>query len=268
MAKKLPIQMTRVETCPEPEIQYQANEGLFTEVRAWLLGRWAVHKKSETDMAVYCDTKKFRLLEEGIEYRIKEKGNKWRHDMKTPADTHDRAVVPDENGILHRNELKFRSGVIEPSLANFFGQAILRPVQARVHDFFDKKLEEKFRTRFSKDKYDQDTACGLARVEYSFQTGHMETMDGNRRTETLRILELELREGDMKGLLAEKEALEEKFSPRGLVLLPERKVIIGLALLEPDMSPEQLRRFKDIRSRNSNIPEEIQTSGINRVAFA
>lgn len=268
MVKNLPMKMTRVETCPEPEIQYEANEQIFADVRVWLQERGTAHKKSETDMAVYCDTRNLRLAREGIEYRIKEKGDKWRHDMKTPADTHDRAVVPDQHGILHRNELKFRSGIIKPSLANFFGQALLLPVQSRVRDFFGKELEEKFRTHFNKDKYDQDTACGLARVEYSFQTGYMETVNGVRRTQTLRILELELREGDMKGLLAEKAALEEKFGPRGLVLLPERKVIIGLGLLTPDMSPEQLRRFEDVRRRNSNISKETPMPDIHQVAVA
>ena len=262
MAKKLPIKMTRIETCEEPEIQYHASEALFTDLRAWLVDQGAVHKKRETDMAVYCDTRNFRLAREGIEYRIKERGDKWRHDMKTPVDTHCREVVPDEHGILHRNELKFKSGVITPSLANFFGQAILRPVQARVHDLFDKKLEEKFRTNIEKDKWDLDTPCGTARVECSFQTGYLETMDGTRRKQ-IKIFEMELREGHMDGLLSTKQRIEKRFGPEGLIILPERKVIMGLALHEPDMTDEQKRKFADVRRRNSPdyVAPARQTSG-------
>lgn len=250
MTKALRRKNTKIDVVDEPEIQYAANAQLFKEIEAWLSVRGGIDKKSERDSAIYYDTTNFRLLREGIEYRVKEKGDKFRHDMKTPLDTHDRAVLPDSNDILWRKEMKFRTSTNKPSLGAFFGQSILEPVRERVIDFFDKRLEPKFRSSFFKHKVDYETACGSSRVEYSFQTGHMETPDGAQKGKLLYILELELRDGDEKGLLDEKRELERVFGPQGLKLLPERKVILGFELLVPSMSREQQRSYEDAKRRN------------------
>lgn len=121
--------VTKIEVVEEPEIQYAASPELFEEIRAWLMNRGGVPKKSSQDHAVYYDTPNMRLLREGIEYRIKQKGNQFRHDMKTPCDTKTREVIPDANDILWRNEIKFKTPATKPSLAAFFDQAILKPVQ-------------------------------------------------------------------------------------------------------------------------------------------
>lgn len=243
----------KIEQCEEPEIQYAASPELFDEIRAWLASRGATAKKAdgpEQESAVYYDTKNYRLLREGGECRSKDKGDCFRHDMKLPLDTRQRETVPDANDILWRNELKVKSSEAKPRLAEFWGAALLAPIHQRVHRLFDKELVPQFRTRFSKEKINQLSDEEGAKIEYSFQTGHMETLDGARRTPTLHILELELRKGNLAGLLEEKAALEAAFGDR-LQLLPERKVMLGFALLEPDMSDKQRRNFTDARYRNS-----------------
>jgi inorganic triphosphatase YgiF len=244
-----------IEACEEPEIQYAASPELFREIHQWLKGRGQnVHKTSaepEEDMATYYDTKNYRLLREGIEYRIKDKGKTLRHDMKLPLDTRNREVLPDQNDILWRNELKFKTREIKPSLMAFWGQALLNPVRERLKkNFFGKELEAQFHSIFSKEKIDHIAACG-SRIEYSFQTGRMETIDGRKSTPALHILELELRKGSLEGLLQEKRALEAEFGPRGLAILPLRKVVMGFELLEDGMSPKQFASFRDAKIRNS-----------------
>lgn len=253
-SKKKPL--TKIEVVNEPEIQYAASPELFAEIKDWLMERGGMEKKTERDSALYYDTNNFRLLREGIEYRIKEKGDQFRHDMKTPYDTNCREVVPDANGILHRKEIKFKTAAEQPSLKAFFGQALLEPVVGRVFKFFDKELTQKFRSSFFKNKVDIETECKDARVEYSFQKGHMETPDGGRRTNLLYILELELREGLEEGLLKEKAALEAEFGPKGLKLLPARKIMLGFALLEPGMSEKQRHAYLDAKTRNTG-PETV-----------
>lgn len=247
-AKQKPV--TKIEVVDEPEIQYEATSELFTEIRMWLAERGGAPKKSERDSALYYDTNNFRLLREGIEYRIKEKGGQFRHDMKTPFDTTQREVRPDANDILHRKELKFKTPAQAPSLQAFFGQALLEPVVGRVFRFFDKELTQKFRSSFFKEKTDIETKCGDARVEYSLQTGHMETPDGKKKTKLLHILELELREGMEEGLLKEKAELERIFVPKGLKLLDSRKIMLGFELLEPSMTEKQRHAWQDAKSRN------------------
>lgn len=242
--------VTKVEVVEEPEIQYMATADLFVEIQQWLKDRGGVEKKSERDSAVYYDTKNYRLLREGIEYRIKEKGNQFRHDMKTPRDTHNREVVPDVNDILWRNEIKFKTKAEKPSLKAFFGQALLEPVRDRVFRFFDKELTPICRSSFFKHKVDHETDCKRSRVEYSFQTGHMETADSSRKTKLLHILELELREGLSEGLLEEKAELERLFVPKGLKLLSDRKIMLGFELAVPDMDAKQLHAYEDAKKRN------------------
>lgn len=246
-------QVTKIEVVEEPEIQYAASRELFDEIQEWLEQRGGRVKKSERDSALYYDTPNLRLLREGIEYRIKEKGTLYRHDMKTPLDTNERAVLPDSNNILWRNELKFKTTQNLPSLSAFFNEQILEPVKNRVVNFFDKQLEVKFRSSFFKHKVDRDCDCGNARVEYSFQTGHMETPDGKSKTKLLHILELELRDGDYEGLLAEQAELERVFMPKGLKLLEERKIMLGFDLIKTSMNDKQRRAFEDARDRN--LPE-------------
>jgi inorganic triphosphatase YgiF len=249
----------KIEVCEEPEIQYAASPELFDEIRAWLKARGGVVRKSEKDTAVYYDTKNNRLMREGIEYRVKEKDGCLRHDMKTPLNTASREVVPDSNDILWRNELKFRTPKAKPRLTMFFGQALLVPVQDRVSRFFNKELIAKFRSRFAKEKIDYVSGVGIAKskVEYSLQSGQMETIDGKRKTRPLYILELELREGGMEMLLEEKAAVEEKFGPKGLTLLRDRKVLLGFELLQPDMNGKQRQNLQEVieRNRASSQPE-------------
>lgn len=249
------LPVTKIEQSPEPEIQYLASAALFEEIHAWLEARGKNKQKTERepeeDVATYYDTKNYRLLREGIEYRIKDKGHTLRHDMKLPHNSNSREVLPDENDILWRNELKFKTKEGKPSLMAFWGQAILEPVKARLKkNFFDKELVAQFLSVFSKEKIDHIAEC-KSRIEYSFQTGHMETMDRTRRTPTLHILELELRKGDLAGLLSEKAALEAEFGSKGLKLLPHRKVIMGFELLQDEMSPKQAASFRDAKIRNS-----------------
>lgn len=254
--KALPRPVTKIEESPEPEIQYAASAELFKEIHQWLENRGHNKKKTsadpEEDVATYYDTKNYRLLREGIEYRIKNKGATLRHDMKLPLNPVNREVLPDENDILWRKELKFKTDISKPSLMAFWGQAILNPVKERLKkNFFNKELIAQFHSVFSKEKIDHTADCG-SRIEYSFQTGHMETMDGQRRTPTLYILEIELRKGDLAGLLAEKEALEAEFAPKGLKILPLRKVIMGFELLQDEMSLKQAASFRDAKIRNSS----------------
>lgn len=258
MLKQKPV--TKIEVVDEPEIQYLATPELFTEIRSWLAGRGAIPKKSERDSALYYDTDNFRLLREGIEYRIKEKGGQFRHDMKTPMDTTQREVRPDENDILHRKEMKFKTPAETPNLRAFFGQALLEPVVGRVFRFFDKELKQKFRASFFKEKSDIETQCGEARVEYSLQTGHMETPDGNSKTKLLHILELELREGMEEGLLNEKAELERIFVPKGLRFLESRKVMLGFELLKPAMTDKQRHAYEDAKTRNSRAVQDTQAA--------
>lgn len=245
----------QIEENPEPEIQYAATPELFQEIHDWLSRRGQnIHKTSETpsqEVATYYDTRNYRLLREGVEYRVKHKGKNFRHDMKTPNDPkHSREVLPDRNNILWRRELKFKTDKEKPSLMAFWGQALLMPIRERLKkNFFQKELYPQFQSIFSKEKIDHIADSG-DRVEYSFQTGRMQTMDGSRSTPLMHILEIELREGDLTGLLAEKALLESVFVPRGLKLLPVRKVFMGFELLLPDMAPKQQASFRDARVRN------------------
>lgn len=254
--------VTKIEVVEEPEIQYAATPDLFEEIKGWLSERGGIEKKSERDSAVYYDTTNYRLLREGIEYRIKEKGDLFRHDMKTPHDTHMREVIPDANDILWRNEIKFKTHREKPNMTMFNALAILQPVRDRVVDFFDKKLEAKFRSSFFKHKVDHETDCKRSRVEYSFQTGHMETPDGKQKTKLLYILELELREGLSEGLLEEKAELERLFVPKGLKLLEDRKIMLGFELIVPSMNKEQRRSYEDAKSRNGRAHIADNDTGI------
>lgn len=253
--KSLALPVTKIDESPEPEIQYAASAELFEEIHAWLEARGHNKKKTvrepEDDVATYYDTLNYRLMREGIEYRIKNKGATLRHDMKVPLDTTNREVLPDSNDILWRKELKFKTDLTKPSLMAFWGQAILNPVKERLKkNFFDKELIAQFHSIFSKEKIDHTADCG-SRIEYSFQTGRMETIDGARRTPTLHILEIELRKGDLQGLLAEKQALEAEFGSKGLKILPLRKVIMGFELLQQEMDVKQLASFRDAKIRNT-----------------
>lgn len=260
--------VTRIEETPEPEIQYTASAELFSEIHGWLEKRGKntvkTERNPENDVATYYDTVNYRLLREGIEYRTKNKGARMRHDMKLPQDSSNREVLPDANGILWRTELKFKTKEQQPSLMAFWGQAILNPVRERLQkNFFGKQLIAQFQSVFSKEKIDHIAECG-SRIEYSFQTGHMETVNGARRTEKLHILELELRHGDLQGLLTEKAALEAEFGPKGLKLLPMRKVIMGFELLQPDMTPKQAMSFRDAKIRNT----QAYAAAIEEAGFA
>lgn len=263
--------VTKIEESPEPEIQYAASAELFEEIHAWLESRGRNEKKTERqpedDVATYYDTKNYRLLREGIEYRIKNKGSLLRHDMKLPLDPNNREVLPDSNDILWRNELKFKTAEGKPSLMAFWGQALLNPVRERLKkNFFGKELVAQFYSIFSKEKIDHIADCG-SRIEYSFQTGHMETIDRARRTPTLHILEIELRKGSLEGLLAEKRALEEAFGPKGLVLLSTRKVIMGFELQRDSMSPKQEACFRDAKIRNTRAyAAAVEEAGFSRLA--
>lgn len=246
---------TKIEACEEPEIQYAASPELFREIQEWLESRgsniYKTEEEPEEEIARYYDTKNYRLLREGIEYRIKDKGKTLRHDMKLPLDTHNREVLPDQNDILWRNELKFKTREGKPSLMAFWGQALLDPVKERLKkNFFNKELAEQFDSIFRKRKLDHIADCG-SRIEYSFQEGRMQTVDGRKSTPVMHILELELRKGDLKGLLEEKRALEAEFGPKGLSILPMRKVVMGFELLEDQMSPKQFASFRDAKIRNS-----------------
>lgn len=251
-----------MEIVDEGETQYKANAELFGEIKPWLIERGGSVKKTCTDDAIYYDTKNMKLLREGAEYRVKVKdrpnGTRFRHDMKIPQDVRAREVVPDEHDILRRKEIKFKASDATPRLAMFFGQAILLPIQQRVYRLLDKELEQKFMADFTKDKIDYETPRG--RVEYSFQTGVMKTMDGKRQTPLLHILELELREGDEALLIEELALLHEKFQGGGLTILPDRKVMMGFELLVPDMSIRQRHAFEDARLRNRR-PEIIDLTG-------
>ncbi len=238
----------KIDINEEPEIQYVATPKLFAEIEKWLEKRGGVLKREQEDDAVYFDTKNYRLLREGIEYRIKPKGDSFKHDLKTPLDTHNREVAPDADEIVWRNELRFKANA-RPSLSVFWDQAILQPVRERVERFFDKELLPQFRAHFKKRKMDIDTAD--AEVEYSFQTGRMRTIDGKNQTPLMRILELELRHGDVEGLIAEKKALEKAFLSKGLVILDRRKVIMGFELISPDMDAKQRCILQDVLARNS-----------------
>ena len=260
--------VTKIDICTEPEIQYLANADLFADVQQWLMERGGIEKKSERDSAVYYDTKNFRLLREGIEYRVKEKGKQFRHDMKTPCDTHVREVVPDANDILWRKELKFKTDAEKPNLMAFNALALLQPVRDRVFRFFDKELEAKVRSSFFKHKVDHETDCRRARVEYSFQTGNMESADGRRKTKLLHILELELREGMDEGLLEEKAELERLFKPKGLVLLPDRKLLMGFELIKPDMDAKQRHAYEDAKKRNRRRDGEETGQNPDSVLYA
>lgn len=252
LPKKADRPVIKIEECEEPEIQYLATPELFVEIHEWLAKRGGIKKKAEADSATYYDTRNYRLLREGIEYRVKEKGGYQRHDMKLPQDPAMREVVPDSNDIVHRHELKFKTEAGKPDLRVFWGLAILTPIVNRLKkQFFNKELIAQFKSIFFKEKIDHETDCKRSRVEYSFQTGHMETMDGARKTPTLHILELELREGIMEGLLEEKAALEAEFGPKGLKLLTHRKVIMGIGLLEPEMDERQAASFRDAKIRNT-----------------
>lgn len=252
MTKKI-AGRTAIEHHEEPEIQYMASPELMDEIREWLLARGGQRTKikPKTDHATYYDTKNFRLLREGIEYRIKEKGKLFRHDMKTPCDTHAREVVPDDNNILRRTEIKFETSKQKPRLANFFGEALLRPVQQRVYRFFEKELEAKCTSEFVKEKIDYETTCNTSRIEYSFQTGCMKALGGAVQTPPLYIVELELRDGDMAGLIEEKATMESLFMPKGLRFLEKRKLLMGMELLMPTMDEKQRHAFTDARERNT-----------------
>lgn len=83
----------------------------------------------------------------------------------------------------------------------------------------------------------------------------MVTPDGRKKSKTYHILELELRDGMEEGLLQEKAALEKAFCHRGLTLLQDRKVMLGFALLEPEMSAKQRHAYEDARARNRRIEQ-------------
>jgi len=256
----MPKTNLKIDVIEEPEIQYEATPALFDEIENWLKERGGFHRKTQEDQSDYFDTRNFRLLREGIEYRIKAKKNdnkiRYDHDMKTPRTTKLREVQPDENHILWRNEIKIKGAEKVPCLGLLFGQAVLKPLARRVYKLFDKELEHKFTAIFEKRKIDIDTVCGHGRVEYSFQRGFMQTPDASSKTQEYFILELELRDGTSQSLLEEKIALEEVFFKKGLAFLPERKVILGMALLEPTMTNKQKHAFWDARNRNRLIAEE------------
>jgi hypothetical protein len=247
-----------IEAKEEPEIQYAVpSAAMMGEIRQWLhdrrqlAGQETAKDECEMDCAVYYDTRNMRLLREGMEYRVKQKGDSFRHDIKAPLNGA-RSVAPDRNGIIVRQETKFKTDDARPSLMSSWGQAMLQSVGRRVKDFFGKRLEAKFRTFLDKHKIDYSRAdedC-KGRVEYSFQTGFIETMIGPvRRTAPLHILEIELRTGDQAALLAEKRALEEAFMPLGLKFLEKRKVLLGFELLVPDMDEKQIKNFQEVLDR-------------------
>jgi len=262
MSKKDKIQ-NKVEVCEEPEIQFLIlNPDLTKEIEVWLRDRGGQPKKNKRgeivdpkiDSCIYLDSEDLDLLNEGCEYRIKEKGKKFRHDLKTPHNTEDRMVVRDENDIVWRLEFKFEDKKPKPRLTPYFGQALLGPVAERSrHRFFDMDLMPQFRAPFFKSKFDidvdiEDDEEG-ARVEYSFQEGHIETMSGSRRTRHLKILELERRDGDVEGLLLERAAVKAEFERKGLMLLPKRKLLMGFELLLPDMTSAQRSVYERVLDR-------------------
>lgn len=271
---KEPKPLHRIEQVPEPEIQFLIpSQDVEAKIEAWLIERGALEKKQVRDSAIYFDTDDFAFLNDGVEYRIKEKGNHFNHDMKTPSDTNFREVVPDANGILHRIELKVKSETSLPLLKALFGHAILKPFLDRNRDILDKIVAPMFRASFFKHKYDLEAedpqAKTYARVEYSFQTGHMESLDGTRKTPLLHILELELRDGDEEGLIAERQAVVKEFAAMGLVPLAQRKVLLGFGLLSPTMTEAQKAVYADVCRRNQGAvaaPVAASTPGIREVA--
>ena|SRR5688572_8012883 len=131
MTTTLRQSIVRIEECEEPEIQYLATKELFDEIHVWLAKRGGVEKidhihqwlakragidkRSLIDSATYYDTHNYRLLREGIEYRVKNKGEVQRHDMKLPRNAQERQVLPDENDILWRNELNSKPAAASPA---------------------------------------------------------------------------------------------------------------------------------------------------------
>lgn len=236
----------------EPEIQYTANENLFEQMEDWVKAKNAKLRKKSEDDAVYYDTKNNRLIREGIECRMKPKGSEWRVDLKVPLDTSERDAVPDENGILWRSELKCRTPINEPRLADFEGQDILEPVRGRVTRLFQKQLLPKFRMVFQKNKYIR--RVGDSEIEYAFQRGHIENMQGDQKTDELLIVELELRQGREEDLLTAKKELEAEFMHQGLAFLERRKVVMGFDLIREGMDDKAGKKYDKLNERWASQP--------------
>ena len=231
----------------EPEIQFDAlSLENLADIKSWLIEAGGyVTKENRVEDSPYFDTKNNRLIREGIECRLKRKKGIWRTDLKTSVKTTDRVVLPDEYGVVWRNELcSFTTGE-QPFMEEFAAMEALKPVQNRVSRIFEKQLIEKFRARLSKTKIERKISGGV--IEYSLQHGHMITPDGTRQSDPLHILEIELRDGDDDALYTAISEFRNAFPT--LNLLEKRKVMIGFELITPDMTLKAQRKFEKLQSR-------------------
>jgi inorganic triphosphatase YgiF len=234
----------------EPEIQYDAvsKEGL-DRLERWILSKGGKQKKVVHEDSPYFDTKNNRLIREGMECRLKQKGGVYRTDLKTPLDTRKRSVEPDHMGVIWRYEICGEALQDGLALSEFSGLSILRPVKKRVSRIFDKPLHIKFRAQLHKTKFNRkmevDGKKGV--IEYALQKGHIVTPDGKRKSEELFIVEIENKSPHPEILEAAIREFEREFPD--LKLLEDRKVLVGFKLIAPEMTEKARSKFDKLQRR-------------------
>jgi hypothetical protein len=220
----------------EPEIQYKAPVKLLSRIESLLTMSGGVQTSQRMgERTYYWDTRNFKLFREGMECRGRQKGSGYRFDLKVAADTSQATAFPDENGVLWRYELKAPSTNPNPDLSVFFDQVAIPELRERLRDVYPKQVEPKFVGVYDKKKIERTVGAGNDQglIEYSLQRGYIETLDGKHRTRTMGIVDVELREGANAAHIEAKEELESIYGDKGLVMLPRRKLIMGMELIEP-----------------------------------
>lgn len=234
----------------EPEIQFDGQcAKKLKEVEKWILSKGGKETKTVVEDSPYFDTENNRLIREGMECRLKQKGGIYRTDLKTPIDTGMRSVEPDHMGVIWRNEIMGEAVSEGLVLSEFSGLSVLRPVKKRVSNIFEKPLHLKFRAQLKKRKFERTVTAGKASglIEYAIQRGHMTTPDGSRKSDELYIVEIELKKGCEKVLAKAIDEFRAAFSD--LNTLKDRKVMVGFKLIEPDMSEKARFKFAKLQCR-------------------
>ncbi|MGB4107370.1 MAG: hypothetical protein WBK55_06195 [Alphaproteobacteria bacterium] len=243
----------------EPEIQYKAPLKLIPIIEDLLISTGAKKASSrEGEKTYYWDTKNFRLFRQGMECRGRSKNGGFRFDLKVATGSNPTAL-PDKDGILWRYELKAPSDEPRPDLKVFFDHVAVPELRERLRDVYSKEVEPKFVAIYDKTKFEREITVGgkTGLIEYSLQSGYIRTLNGRQRTRTMGIVDVELRSGANEAHLQAKTELET-LSHLGLVMLPRRKLIMGMDLIVSEQDGKAYERVLDTLSIHRNHRRQMR----------
>lgn len=202
---------------------------------------------------IYYDTKKaFQLYRKGYELRSRLKGEKHKYDLKTPKKLTGASLGVDKNGIFKRREYSYLSGANEPKLEQF----AKGDMADHLAGLEDKDLVPWVQGHFKRKRFTY-TPQGYpdTHLEVAFESGHYENMDGSEKSETMYIIEIELKSGDYDGLVEVANGLERQY---GLSVCLKTKGEMGMEFIHPSLEQDRQEKFEEAQAERLTLYKQAK----------